>query len=94
MGNTTGGGNIAIGDGAGEFLTTGNSNIDIGNSGGIGSEAQTIRIGDLNQTRTFIAGISGVTVSGGAAVYINSDGQLGIFFGAFQTGHPNYGQNK
>ena len=77
VGNTTGGGNIAIGDGAGEFLTTGNSNIDIGNSGGIGSEARTIRIGDLNQTRTFIAGISGVTVSGGTAVFINAAGQLG-----------------
>jgi len=75
--NTTGSGNIALGSSAGNNLTTGNSNIDIGNVG-VAAEANTIRIGTTgNQTSTFIAGISGVTVSGGAAVSILANGQLG-----------------
>lgn len=75
--NTTGDNNIAIGVGAGELLTTGNNNIEIGNLGSSG-EANTIRLGTSGtQTATFIAGISGVTVTGGAAVMVNSSGQLG-----------------
>jgi len=73
--DTTGDSNIALGVNAGAALTTGNGNIDIGNSG-VASESNTIRIGD-SQTRTFIAGISGATASGGVAVYVNSAGQLG-----------------
>jgi hypothetical protein len=73
--NTTGGNNIALGTFAGSNLTTGNNNIDIGNSG-VAAEANTIRIG-ASQTATFIAGISGATASGGAAVFVNSNGQLG-----------------
>jgi hypothetical protein len=72
--NTTGSSNIALGFSAGDFNTTGNSNIDIGNEGG--NESNTIRIGSF-QTRTFIAGISGVAVSG-AAVVVNASGQLGV----------------
>jgi hypothetical protein len=74
--NTTGSNNIAVGYLAGFFLTTGDYNIDIGNQG-VTDEANTIRIGDSNQTATYIAGISGQTASGGAAVYVNSDGKLG-----------------
>jgi hypothetical protein len=74
--NTTGTNNVALGTLAGENLTTGsNNNIDIG-SRGIAGESQTIRIGNV-QTRTFIAGIHGVTVTG-TAVVVNSSGQLGV----------------
>jgi hypothetical protein len=75
--NTTGGSNIALGDFAGADLTTGDFNIDIGNVG-IAAEANTIRIGTSgDQTRTFIAGISGTAVTG-AAVKVNANGQLGV----------------
>ena len=75
--NTTGASNIALGVNAGSVLTTGNNNIDIGN-GGVPAEANTIRIGQQGtQTTTYIAGISGATASGGVAVFVNADGQLG-----------------
>src|ERR1700676_2577960 len=78
LNNTTGIGNIALGVSAGSNLTTGSNNIDIGNQG-VAAEANTIRIGTAgNQTATFIAGIYGVNEGGTpAAVYINSNGQLG-----------------
>ena len=73
---TTGSDNIALGNAAGLNLTTGNNNIDIGNRG-VAGESNTIRIGSFgDQTRTFIAGISGARVTG-AAVYVNAGGQLG-----------------
>jgi hypothetical protein len=62
--------------GGGWFLTTGDWNIDIGNNGMAG-EGNTIRIGDANQTSTFIAGISSQTAPYGVAVYVNTDGKLG-----------------
>jgi hypothetical protein len=73
---TTGYGNIALGFLAGASLTTGHYNIDIGTTG-VGGESGTVRIGGPSQTTTFIAGISGATASGGAAVYVNAVGQLG-----------------
>lgn len=75
--NTTGNGNIALGVNAGYNLTTGNSNIDIGNSGTAG-EGNTIRIGE-GQTKTFLAGVRGVTtgVNNGQTVLIDGSGQLG-----------------
>ncbi len=73
----TGGNNIALGSAAGRKLTTGNHNIDIGNIGGAG-ESSTIRIGTaVDQTATFIAGISGSTVAAGVGVIIDTNGQLG-----------------
>jgi uncharacterized coiled-coil protein SlyX len=85
----TGNQNIGLGDGAGENLTTGDNNIDIGNLG-LAGDANTIRIGTQvftpdppsgldhpAHTATYIAGISGQTASGGVPVYINSDGKLG-----------------
>ena len=75
--NTTGLSNIALGSNAGANLTTGSNNIDIGNQG-IAAEANIIRIGTVGtQTKTFIAGIHGATASGGAAVFVNSSGELG-----------------
>jgi trimeric autotransporter adhesin len=75
--NTTGSNNIVLGSFAGSNLTTGNNNIDIGNQG-VAAEANTIRIGTVGtHSATFIAGISGATASGGAAVFVNSNGQLG-----------------
>ena len=64
-----------MGYNAGFHLTTGGGNIDIGNNGEA-AESDTIRIG-TGQTRTFIAGISGATVTG-APVVVNANGQLGV----------------
>jgi trimeric autotransporter adhesin len=73
--NTTGNGNIALGNNAGLNLTTGSGNINIGNLG-VAGESGFIRIGN-NHSFCFISGIYGRLASGGAAVYIKSDGQLG-----------------
>ncbi len=78
--NTTGFNNIAIGVAAGFSLTTGDNNIDIGNLG-VAAESSTIRIGDIDQTRAFMAGIRGVTTSGAAIpVLVDTNGQLGTAF--------------
>jgi hypothetical protein len=75
--NTMGSNNIAIGGAAGFSLTTGSNNIDIGNAG-VAAESNTIRIGTRGtHGATFIAGISGVTVAGGAGVIVDSNGHLG-----------------
>src|SRR5262249_2590671 len=61
----------------GSSLTTGSSNIDIGNVGN-GAEGNTIRIGDQAvHAATFIAGISGVPVTG-TAVVVDGNGELGV----------------
>ncbi len=66
-----------MGVNAGENLTTGSHNIDIGNRG-IGDESNTIRIGEVQtQTRAFIAGISGTVLGRGVAVRVSANGQLG-----------------
>jgi len=53
--NTLGHSNIALGHQAGVNLTIGSHNIAIGNDG-VAAESATIRIGDSDQTRAFIAG--------------------------------------
>ena len=74
--NSTGSNNIGLGIGAGGALTTGDNNIDIGNAG-VAGESAKIRIGTQGtQTKTFVAGISGVGIRG-VAVKVNADGQLG-----------------
>jgi hypothetical protein len=76
--NNTGSNNTALGNGAGTNLTTGTNNIDIGYIvGGVAGESNTIRIGNSDIAATFIEGISGATASGGAAVFVNSNGKLG-----------------
>ena len=74
---TSGVGNIALGATAGDQITTGDNNIDIGNDGQF-SDTATIRIGQL-QTATYIVGISGVNEGGSGIlpVYINNLGRLG-----------------
>lgn len=74
--NTTGNNNIGLGANAGVNLTTENNNIDIGNAG-VAAESNTIRIGGTAQTATFIAGISGTTVTG-VPVLVSGSGQLGV----------------
>ncbi len=91
--NTTGNGNTAIGDTALQSNTTGSNNVAIGNLAAVGvsgGNSNNIHIGSLGasadssvvriggtQTSAYIAGISGASVSGGAAVYVTSSGQLG-----------------
>ena len=73
----TGDNNIALGAHAGFNISTGSNNIHIGNVGA-GNESGTVRIGDNNQTKTFIAGINGVNQGSPTAVFINTlTGQLG-----------------
>jgi hypothetical protein len=73
----TGVGASAVGSHAGGGIVTGNLNIDIGNNG-VPGESGTIRIGqNLIHSATYIAGISGQTASGGAAVFVNANGKLG-----------------
>src|SRR5260370_28736028 len=58
-------------------MTVGSNKIDSGNAG-VGGEVKKIRIGTAgSQTKTFIAGISGVTVASGVGVIVGSNGQLG-----------------
>jgi hypothetical protein len=77
LSNTTGTFNIALGHGAGGDLTTGHNNIDIDNPG-MADESATIRIGQAEfQARTFLAGITGIAVTG-TAVVVNGSGQLGV----------------
>jgi hypothetical protein len=74
LSNNNGSNNIALGQVAGNRLTTGDNNIDIGNAGQAG-ESSTIRIG-FSQTTTFMAGISGAVVTG-VPVVVSAAGQLG-----------------
>src|SRR5262249_4467365 len=77
LASSTGDSNIAVGIEAGQNLTVGNNNIDIGNEG-LAGDSGTIRIGDPSSaTACFIAGINGATASGGTAVYVDTNGQLG-----------------
>ena len=77
MSNTTGNANIALGISAGQNLTTGSKNIDIGNLG-VAGESNKIRIGTMGiQDGTFIAGISGVRLVNALPVVIDGNGQLG-----------------
>jgi hypothetical protein len=77
--NTVGDNNTALGAFAGSSLAgNSNNNIDIGNTG-VAFESDTIRLGSEFQTRTFIAGIRGVTtgIADAVNVVIDSNGQLG-----------------
>ena len=76
--NTSGSDNIAIGVQADSAFTTESQNVDIANDG-VAGDSGTIRIGRFLQTKTFIAGIRGVTtvMNNAIPVVIDSVGQLG-----------------
>jgi hypothetical protein len=77
--NTTGNYNVALGDSAGDSLSTGDNNIDIGHDVcGVAGESNTIRIGNRHITATYIGGISRQTAVEGAAVFVDSNGKLGM----------------
>jgi hypothetical protein len=76
LGNNTGSFNTAVGFNAGGALTDGHDNVDI-QAVGVAGESNTMRIGTVKQTATFISGIDGVTVPNGVGVIIDSKGQLG-----------------
>ena len=77
--NISGSRNVAIGLFGGQHIVAGDDNISIGQTWGVPDESSTIRIGGSEQTRTFIAGIRGVTTGSMNAVpvVIDSAGQLG-----------------
>jgi len=81
LNNVTGSQNVAVGSLAGNNATTGSNNIYLGaNVVGIAGESNTMYLGlQGTQTRTFIAGIRGITTGAadGITVLIDSDGQLG-----------------
>jgi len=78
----TGTNNTLLGYSAGSSLTLANSsNIIIGNTGTVG-DSNKIRIGTTGsgagqQNKCYVAGISGVAVTSGLNVVINSSGELG-----------------
>jgi hypothetical protein len=77
LNNTTGIGNIALGNFAGSNLTTGSNNIDVGNLGVVG-ESNAIRIGTVGtHTNAYFAGIYQTNIAGGLVVKVDSDGHLG-----------------
>jgi hypothetical protein len=84
--DTTGGNNLALGFAAGTSLVTGNNNIYLLSDAATGSESNTIRIGSM-QKAAFLAGVSGVTVTG-VPVLVSSTGQLGV-----QTSSARYKQD-
>jgi hypothetical protein len=78
LSNSTGDYNTAVGHAAGQGLASGDNNTYIGANVQTATitESNTIRIGS-GSTSAYIAGISGRTSSGGAAVYVNSSNKLG-----------------
>lgn len=76
--NATGDNNIAIGYQSGSGVGTGGNNVLIANAG-TSTDANLIRIGTLGtHTATYIAGLSGTNITGGAAVVVNGAGQVGV----------------
>jgi len=70
--------NIALGYQAGQNLTKGDNNIDIGNAG-IAGETGIIRIGTSGTHGvTVIAGVSNSTLATGIPVNVNHEGRLGV----------------
>ncbi len=72
-----GSGNIGLGLQAGGQVMFGSNNIEIGNQG-FPDDNGVIRIGvPGNQSKAVVAGIYGTTIDSGAAVLVDSNGQLG-----------------
>ena len=76
--NTTGWNNIGVGYLAGYTAATGSNSIFIGSTGTPEDDA-VIRVGTPGtQQATYIAGVSGVNVTGGVPVMVTATGQLGV----------------
>jgi hypothetical protein len=86
--NDSGRDNVAVGQNAGFNLSTGSNNIYLGSfvSAGSPNETNTMYLGGT-QTRTFIAGVRGITPANPNAlpVVIDSAGQLGTATAAVAT---------
>ena len=78
--------NVAVGQGAGSALTSGSDNLYL-DAAASSVEDATIRIGRTSHTRTFVAGIRGVTTGNNDAqtVVIDSNGQLGTVSSSRRT---------
>ncbi len=90
----SGNGNIAFGYLAGHNVTSGSNNIEIGTEGASGDN-KVIKIGtEGTQSKTFIAGIYGTSVTG-SPVYIASNGELGTVVSSerFKTAIAPMGSN-
>ena len=78
---TVGDNNIAIGYSAGSTVTTGNHTIEIGNVGE-STDSNVIRIGDANQTQTYIAGIANNNIDSSPnalpVLIDTSNGKIGV----------------
>ena len=76
---TTGGNNACFGYGAGSAYTSSEANNTcLGfNVIGVAAESNTIRIGNTSHTKCFIIGVSGIVVTGAAAI-ISAGNQLGV----------------
>ena len=75
---TTGSNNTFVGYNAGSTAGTTASNDVYIASPGVAADSGVIRIGDpANQTKSYIAGISGAATSSGVPVFIDSTGKLG-----------------
>jgi hypothetical protein len=83
--NSTGSDNIAVGAGAGSGQVAGVNTIYIANDGA--NESGVIRIGTSGtHVSTFVAGVSGVTVSG-VSVLVSGTGQLGVATSSLRFKH-------
>ena len=78
----TGSDNLGAGTSAGDQITTGSHNVMIAHPGQ-SSDTGTIRIGNANQTRAFLAGVYGAAVDAATAVpvMVDASGQLGTVSG-------------
>ncbi|MBP7779159.1 MAG: tail fiber domain-containing protein [Acidobacteria bacterium] len=87
LGGLTGGdNNVAIGHTAGVLLASGSNNIYVNNPG-LAGDSGTVRVGNALHTRTFVAGIRGVTTgqNNAQAVIVDSAGQLGTVSSSRKT---------
>jgi hypothetical protein len=84
---TTGANNVMLGSNVGTATTTGSNNIYIdGNSLSPANESNTIRIGNT-QTAAYMKGVWGVTATGGTAMFIRSNGQMGTSTSSIKFKH-------
>lgn len=84
---SSGADNVAIGYTAGLLLQNGSDNVYLNSPGFLATESNTMRLGNANQTRAFMAGVRGVTTGNNNAlpVVVDSAGQLGTVSSSRRT---------